>query len=100
MPQAVPSGRSRVQFSFRADFFRDGFYGFRTGFRKETHTTKTNVGGAYQGCTAQLCVCVDWDNEMLPIGVGSSVSTFLKLVTVSLQSLLALKWKGHEKNTD
>ena len=48
MLEAVPSGRSRVRFSFRADFFSDGFYGFRT----ETHTAKTNVEEAYEGCIA------------------------------------------------
>ena len=39
-------------------------------------------------------MCVDWDNEMLPIGVGSTVSTFLKTVTVNLLSLLAPEVKG------
>ena len=99
MREAVPSGsvgvvphHTRVRFSFRADFFSDGFYGF--------HTAKTNIEEAYV-CTA-LCVCVAWDKEMLPIGVGSSVSTFLKTVvcvafaaaSVSLLSLLAPEVKG------
>ena len=39
MLEAVPSGRPQVRFSLWADFFSDGFYGFRT----ETHTAKTNV---------------------------------------------------------
>ena len=44
---------------------------------------------------AWICVCVDWlKTKMLPIGVGSSVSTFLKTVTVSLLSLLAPEVEG------
>ena len=43
-------------------------------------------------------MCVDRDNEMLPIGVGSSVSTFLKTVvcvaSVSPLTLLAPEVKG------
>ena len=80
----------QVRFSFWAEFFGDGFYGLRT----ETHAAKTNVEEAYEGCTAWICVCVDWDNEKLSIRVGSSVSTFPKTVTVNLLSLLAPEMEG------
>ena len=46
---------TQVRFPFRADYFSDRFRGFRT----ETHTAKTNVGAAYEGCVAWLCLYVD-----------------------------------------
>ena len=87
MLEAVPSGRSRVRFSFWANLFSDGFRG--------SHTAKTNIKGANEGCTTWICVCIDWvETKMLPIGVGSSVSMFLKTVTVSPLSLLVHEVKG------
>ena len=78
MLEAVPSGRSRVRFVFRADIFSDGFHGFhtdcRTDFHTETHSAKTNVGEAYEVCTVWLENHADRS--------GSSVSTFLKTVVL------------------
>ena len=65
MLEAVPSGRSQVRFSFRADFFSDGFYGF--------HTAKTNVEGAYRdaphssGAVPKLkkyCALKEWQEPL------------------------------------
>ena len=108
MLEAVPSGRPQVRFSLWADFLSDGFYGFRT----ETHTAKTNVEEAYRNAPHSWAYASIGKrnvanrsvhrpaNEMLPIEVGSAVSTSLKTVTVSLLSLLAPEEKGHQKNTE
>ena len=86
MLEAVPSGsvgavphHAKVQFSFRADFFRDGFHGLsvRVSVRNPTlpnRMSEKHTSGAPHGCA---CASISITKNM-PIDVGSFVSTFLK----------------------